>query len=122
MNTLPTFWGKSAIGVEVRNNVITARAGTTPFPYPEAVQSVSYYQTPGGPYVDQGTGGFVGTVFQGNSCGNCPISYTLNTGSINTTIWNATTKTAPGINSTFLKDWAFIKAGPASTGTLVGHD
>ncbi len=122
MNTLPTFWGKSAIGVEVRNNVITARAGTTPFPYPEAVQSVSYYQTPGAPYVDQGTGGFVGTVFQGNSCANCPISYTLNTGSINTTIWNAIAKTAPGINSTFLKDWAFIKAGPASTGTLIGHD
>ena len=31
LNTLPTFWGKSAIGVEVRNNVISARLGTAPF-------------------------------------------------------------------------------------------
>ncbi len=120
LNTLPTFWGESVIGVVVRNNKITARAGTYPFPYGEGVSYFTWYQTPGTPYVEQGTGAMVGAVFQGNSCTNCPVSYTLDTGSIDTTIWDAITTNSPGLVTTFFKEWAF--ANTASIGTLIGHD
>jgi hypothetical protein len=119
----PTFWGKSAIGVEVRNNQLIARTGTFPFPYSEGFQAFALYQYPGAPYIDQGVGPLVGTVFQGNKCSNCPASYTLSTGAVNTTIWNATTVTSPGLASKFLNDYAFIPTTrTTSIRTVSGQD
>jgi hypothetical protein len=61
---LATFWGKSGIGIEVRNNKVTAPAGTYPFPYPEAINLISAYQSPvRTPWVEEGKGAFFGTVF-----------------------------------------------------------
>lgn len=118
-----TFWGKSALGVEVRNNQIVARAGATPYLGPEGYQNRSYYQNPSAPYVEQGTGALIGTVFQGDKCTNCPADYTVSTGTIDTTIWNPVITTSPGLAATLVKDLAFAATTKTqSTGTLVGHD
>ena len=81
------------------------------------------YQNGGVRYVDQGTGALFGTVFQGNQCTNCPSSYTLDTGAIDTTIWNATSTNSPGIVATFLHDFPFATGTKTiSIGTIVGND
>jgi hypothetical protein len=122
LNSLNTFWGKSAIGTVVRNNQITARAGTAPFPYPEGMQNLSWYQNAAAPYSEQGTGAVVGTVFQGNKCTNCASAYTVSTGSIDTTIWNPITAASPGVASALLQSLSFSRAASPAVGTLVGHD
>ncbi|MGO9673631.1 MAG: hypothetical protein ACLPSF_05600, partial [Methylocella sp.] len=98
------------------------------------IQHFSFYQNASGPYQDQGTGAMVGTVFQGNSCTNCPVEYTLSGGTIDATIWNAATIDSPGIVTTFLADRRFSNAPAAgataltsaspvvAVGTLVGND
>ena len=55
LNTQNTFWGKSAIGAEVRNNQITARAGTPIYRNSEGYKNNAYYQS-SATYVDKGTG------------------------------------------------------------------
>lgn len=122
-NTQTTFWGKNTIGIEARNNQIVARAGTPGYRFVEGYQHFSIYQNSPAPYLEQGTGGMYGTVFQGNKCTNCPVSYTLDTGTIDATIWNPITVTTPGIASILVKDYAFTKTTTTpSIGTLVGHD
>ena len=122
LNTLTTFWGKSIMGLVVRNNQITARAGTPFYRFDEGYKHYSWYQSPAGPYFDQGTGALIGTVFQGNQCTNCPLSYTEGTGTIDATIWNPVTVTSPGAASTLVTDWTFPNAKTGSIGTVEGND
>jgi hypothetical protein len=122
LNTQNTFWGKSAIGVEVRNNQITARPGTALYRNYEGYKNNNYYQS-SAPYVDKGGGALIGTVFQGDKCTNCQGDYVVTTGTIATAIWNPISVTSPGLTSTLLLDWAF-NAGTKtrSTATVVGND
>lgn len=116
------FWGKNVIGAEVRNNSITARAGTPLYLFDEGYHAFTYYQAYPATYVEKQGGALFGTVFQGNSCANCPVNYALGTGATDTTIWNAATTNSPGITSTFLKDTPMASGAAGSIRTLVGHD
>jgi hypothetical protein len=122
-NTQTKFWGKAAQGLEIRDNQIVGRSGTPYYRSDEGYNVNSIYQNPNAPYVEEGKGALIGTVLQGNKCTNCPVSYTVDTGSIDTTIWNATTVTSPGIVSTFLRDYPFASSTKTgSIGTVTGHD
>ena len=122
LNTQNTFWGKSTYGVEVRNNQITARPGTPPVPLSEGYLNNSFYQS-SAPYVEEGTGALIGTVFQGDKCTNCQGDYAVSTGSIGSAIWNPISVTSPGLTSTLLLNWNFSKTTTVrAIGTVVGHD
>ncbi|VTZ49400.1 conserved exported hypothetical protein [Methylocella tundrae] len=118
-----SFWGRNVMGAEIRNNSIAARTGTPYYFFAEGYQAFSFYQAYPAAYVEQQGGAFFGTVFQGNSCANCTVNYSLGTGATDTTIWNAATSNSPGVTSTFLKDTPMLGSGAAaSIRTLVGHD
>lgn len=117
-----TYWGYSALGVEVRNNSITARSGTYPYPYPQGYQNVVYYQSQT-PYVEQGLSILVGNVFQGNACINCPVDFQIGTGNLDTVIWNSHIANSPGVSSTLLLDTSDLNYYiPGSVNTVFGHD
>ena len=61
-------------------------------------------------------------MLQGNQCTNCPLSYTVSTGTIDATIWNPVTATSPGAASTLVTDWTFPNAKTGSIGTVEGND
>jgi hypothetical protein len=118
-----TLWGASADGVRIIGNKITALAGTPTYYSPEGYANKVAYQNPTTPYLDQGLAAITGTVFQGNSCTNCPVNYTVSTAVLDTVIWNATTTNNPGVQSTFLVDKTISSGTPkVSIGTIVGHD
>ncbi|MEJ0094489.1 MAG: glycosyl hydrolase family 28-related protein [Methylocella sp.] len=126
------FWGVSADGVEVRNNQLTAHAAINPNNYlytgnnsKEGYENEALNQQVGnGAFVYTGPSPIVGTVFQGNSCVNCPVQYELSYGALATVIWNATGTS--NVASTFLLDdvfanWSPATAGPHSTGTITNN-
>lgn len=121
LNTQNAFWGESVIGVEVRNNKITARSGAPYYRNTDGYKNLAVYQS-SAPYVEQGRGALTGTVFQGDTCANCAAAYTVSTGAIDTTIWNPVTTTSPGIVSMPVTDWVFPNTTTRSLGTVVGHD
>ncbi len=117
------FWGKSMMGIEIRNNKITARSGTPLFMYTEGYKMLTAFQAYPAPYTETGAGSMYGTVFQGNSCVNCAVNYTLMTGAIDTTIWNAVTTNSPGFVSTFVQDTPMLKnSASTSIRTVIGND
>ena len=121
--------GTSTFGLEIRNNQITAKLGT-PVPLTaEGFGLYDIYQTlNAGNFFDQGTSWVTGTVYQGNSCANCPINYRLSNTDNDTAIWNAATTNSPGVASTFVSDKPmghtnFGGAAPhGSLGTVIGND
>ena len=121
--------GTSTFGLEIRNNQITAKLGT-PVPLArEGFGLYDIYQTlNAGDFYDQGTSWVTGTVYQGNSCANCPINYRLSNTDNDTAIWNAATTNSPGVASTFVSDLPmghtnFGGAAPhGSVGTVIGND
>ncbi len=116
------FWGAGEIGTEVRGNQVNARAATYPYLYQSGYQSPVYYQSPT-PYVEAGGSTLLGTVFQGNSCTNCPIAFSIDTGDLYTIIWNNSINTSPGVSSTPVKDVPLSKTTTVkSVGTIFGHD
>ncbi len=122
LNTQNTFWGKSALAVEVRNNQITARAGTPIYRNSEGYKNNTYYQS-SAPYVEKGTGALIGTVFQGDKCTNCQGDYLVSTGTTDAAIWNPVSVTSAGLNSTLLLDWRISSTTTTSSiGTVAGHD
>lgn len=120
--TQSDFWGKSELGVEVRNNQIVGRPGTSPYRFADGYKNLAAFQSAPLPYLEDRKGALYGTVFEGNRCTNCAVSYTLSTGSIDATIWNPITATSPGIAATLVQDTLFPNTKQASIGTLVGHD
>jgi hypothetical protein len=119
-----TFWGHSVDGVEIRNNSISGHAGTPVFDVSaDGYGAYAFYQDAGASYVDQGVNAMFGTIFQGNSCANCGPNYTLSTGDLATTIWNASSSSSTGVAPTLINDYKFAPtATQASTATVVGND
>ncbi len=123
------LWGTSTFGLEMRNNQITAKPGT---PLPLTAEGFGLYDIyqslNAGNFIDQGTSWVTGTVYQGNSCTNCPINYRLSNTDDDTAIWNAATINSPGVASTFVSDKPmggtnFGGASPhGSLGTVIGND
>ncbi|VTZ49397.1 conserved exported hypothetical protein [Methylocella tundrae] len=118
------FWGKSVLSAEIRNNRISARASGLYYFFHEGYQAYTSFQNYGGQvYNDQHQGAIIGAVFQGNSCINCPADYTLSTGIVNATIWNALNVAWPGVASKCLADLTMTNSSQtASVGTVVGND
>ncbi|SFK79636.1 hypothetical protein, partial [Methylocapsa palsarum] len=120
-----TLFGRSVDTVEVRNNQVTARPGTnlSLFPFAEGYAAWLAYQYAGAPFVETNETPLLGSVFQGNSCANCPVNYKLTGGAYATVIWNATSPNTSGFQSTFMTDtpiWSSTKV--ISTSTNVGKD
>ena len=123
------LWGTSTFGLEMRNNQITAKPGT---PLPLTAEGFGLYDIyqslNAGNFIDQGTSWVTGTVYQGNSCTNCPINYRLSNTVNDTAIWKAATINSPGVASTFVSDKPmggtnFGGASPhGSLGTVIGND
>jgi hypothetical protein len=131
--TPTSFWGTSTTALEMRNNRIEARSGTTTYLYPEGYMNNAYYQNPSAPYSENGISAIVGTIFQDNACYNCPVSYSLSTGVDSTVIWNPLSYasnsitadgTAGGSGGEFLVDKKIYwnTATDTSTNTVVGGD
>lgn len=108
------------LGVEVRNNQITAVPGTFPYPFGEGYYQYVVYQN-SAPYVEQSKSALVGTVFQGNTCINCPIAFTIDTGDLDTVIWGSRITDTGGNKTTLIKDYV-MPGGTTqkSIGTIVG--
>lgn len=124
-----TIWGTAMDGVQIRNNSIVTRPGQHPAGlFAEGYQSQVFYQYRGAPYSPQDAApAIVGTIFQGNSCINCPVAYTLSTGVLDTIIWNATPNSSVSPADTggqrFIVDQKIWNtATQASVGTVVGGD
>jgi hypothetical protein len=118
-----TFFGRSLDTVEVRNNQLTARPGTVPFPFEEGYTNWVAYQNNLNTYVEQNQTPLVGTIFQGNSCANCAVNYKLTGGDLDTVIWNATSPNTNGFQSTFNTDKVIDNSTKVtSAGTVIGHD
>ncbi|WP_395665058.1 glycosyl hydrolase family 28-related protein [Methylocella sp.] len=117
------FWGRSLYAIEARANQIVARKGTLALFSEEGFNHMTVYQNAGGgPFLGGSPSAMRGMVFQGDVCVNCPVAYRLNTGSVDTTIWNAVTSASAGSVSTFLSDLAIVPAVGKSKGTVVGKD
>jgi hypothetical protein len=117
------IWGNSFDGIEIRNNSITADPRTPTYLYPEGYMNYLYYQNMQTPFADNGLAAITGTVFQGNTCVNCPIDYAVDTGVDTTIIWNATNNPIFGGLSQSLADrYIWNTATHPSTGTVTGHD
>lgn len=112
------IWGTGIDSVEVRNNAVTGRTGTPSYYLPDgSYYNQIQYADPRAQYSPNSLAyGIVGTILQGNSCWNCPSSYTLSTGVLDTIIWNSVGPST--VNDK--KVWG--TATQASTGTVVGHD
>ena len=112
------IWGTALDGIEVRNNAVTGKPGTPSYYYPDgSLYNKVQYADPQANYSPNGPAyGIVGTIFQGNSCTQCPNSYTLSTGVLDTIIWNSVGA------STVSDQLVWGTATQASTGTVIGHD
>ena len=89
-----TTFGITALGVEVRDNSITAYTPNTQEPpntegFTECYYNSLMYQYSSS-YKDQGVPAILGTIFQGNKATNCNYAYYLNPGSYQTVLWNTT--------------------------------
>jgi parallel beta-helix repeat protein len=118
-----SIWGNSFDQVSIRNNSITANPGTPTYLYPEGYMNALYYQNPYASYQESGIAAIIGSIFQGNTCVNCPTDYAVDTGVDNTVIWNSINTDNSGAQSTVLSDqkiWNTATHG--ATGTLMGHD
>jgi hypothetical protein len=124
----PNFiWGTGLDGIEMRNNSIATRPGNPIGIFTEGYWNLAQYQDGAAPYSPNSAAPAVlGTIFQGNNCTNCPVFYHLNTGSVDTIIWNSYTNNVaikalgqtPVIKDQRISD----TATQASVGTVVGHD
>jgi hypothetical protein len=119
-----SIWGLSTTALEMRNNRIDARSGTTTYLNPEGYTNNLGYHNPNAAYIENGTVAIAGSILQGNRCYNCPINYALSTGVDSTAIWNAIQIVTPGTSSQFVVDRKldFFTAPTASTNTIVGND
>jgi hypothetical protein len=122
--TPTSFWGTSTTALEIRGNQINARSGTTTYLYPEGYMNNVYYQNPSAPYSENNIPAIIGTIFQNNTCNNCPVNYALSTGVDSTAIWNAVQIVSPGTSSQFIVDKKIFwdAAVGTSTNTIVGGD
>jgi hypothetical protein len=125
--SLNFIWGTGLDGIEVRNNSIVARPGNPIGNFPEGYWNLAQYQDGKAPYSPNSAAPAVlGTIFQGNNCTNCQVFYHLNTGSVDTIIWNSyinNVAIAALAQPLVIKDERMWNtATHASTGTVVGHD
>lgn len=89
-----TTFGITALGVEVRDNSITAHTPNTQEPpnteqFTECYYNSLMYQYPSS-YNNQDVPAILGTIFQGNTATNCDNAYYLNSASYQTVLWNTT--------------------------------
>jgi Pectate lyase superfamily protein len=121
------FWGTGLDGIEVRNNTITARLGNPVGTFHEGYWNLVEYQDSAAPYSPNGAApAILGTIFQGNTCINCPVFYRLSTGDLDTVIWNSSiSAVTPQVfaPTPIIQDNKIWNTAPqASSGTVVGHD
>ena len=123
-----SIWGTGLDSIEVRNNSVTGKPGTPRYDFNDGqyMNSVSYTD-PAGPYSPNGSAyAIVGTIFQGNSCTNCPTFYSLSGGVADTVIWNSSINGAtpypPGTLVTTPVVTDLKLTNTTSIGTIVGHD
>jgi hypothetical protein len=86
-------FGTSVIGLEIRNNILTAGKPNTPAvvddSYPEGyLNFLNFQQMPGQYYIDEQIPAVLGTIFQNNKAINCQKAVYLNSGSYNTLVCN----------------------------------
>jgi hypothetical protein len=85
-------FGIGALGIEIRNNSVTAYSPNTIEPpgterFTECYYNALMYQSSSS-YRDLGVPSILGTIFQGNQAINCNNAYYLNSGSFQTILWN----------------------------------
>ncbi|RZK37376.1 MAG: T9SS type A sorting domain-containing protein, partial [Hymenobacter sp.] len=89
-------FGTSVIGLEIRNNILTAGKPNIPAvvddSYPEGyLNFLNFQQMPGQYYIDEQIPAILGTIFQNNKAINCHKAVYLNSGSYNTLVCNTQT-------------------------------
>lgn len=115
------LWGRSLDGIEVRDNSVTARAGTPSHFFPDGGYMNSLNYTQGGVYSPNGVAtSILGTIFQGNNCTNCPVFYKVSTGVTDTILWNSKVNGA-GVTTPAIYNKVF-SGTPGAVGTIVGND
>jgi hypothetical protein len=117
-----SIWGTGLDGIEVRNNSVTAKPGTPRYDFPDGgyMNSLSYVDG-AAPYSPNGSAyGIVGTIFQGNSCTNCPANFSLSTGVSDTIIWNSITNGA-NLQPAAVHNLLYTNT-PGAIGTVIGNE
>lgn len=109
-------FGTSVIGLEVRDNKLTARLPNVPAQvdavFPNGYLNYLEYH-PNGTYIDEGIPVLLGSILQNNEAVNCEKAVYLNSGSYNTLVCN----TRLTGTSTLLDDRALDNVTHASVGT-----
>jgi hypothetical protein len=119
VNNDGSAFGTGTIGIEVRNNFVTANvpnfysteeeyAGTEGMKAYMPLETFGFYESTTIPRV-------LGTIFTGNTCTNCDVAVRLGTGSTGTTIVNQHLVNSPVLST----DTSSVPTGELSTATVI---
>jgi len=116
VNLDPINFGIADIGIEVRNNTLTANipnvsSNTEDYAGQEGYMNVMHIQTSGGQLGS--TPMLLGTIFQGGQCVNCSAPFVIGTGAYGTSLIN---NQPPPSSPNFLTNWLIL--GPGFSGAI----
>lgn len=120
--TNSTTFGVGLIGLEIRNNTLTARQpNTQPNSAVDEIifegynNTIHYQYQTSAPFKETSQPALLGTIFQGNRANNCDDAYQLSTGAYRTTIWDPANSNVKQM----LKDEKFHGSSLGARGTIV---